>query len=581
MKRTRYALYAGLAALSLTMAAPSFSADPSPNSLINAKSILTPNQAAAALVAGIIGEQVPSSVQLEVGKFFRDNAPSANNSSAPQNLALFSNGFARGLVGTALSGPRTPRYQTNAALPALPVDPANPPSLQTIFTLYGLAVTVAWMEAAYVAPDLAPWMSIHNTRSVGTYTKTRSSPGDAAVGTFFLSATCAARDPVTGKCTSVNLFSPTSNLAATKGVSVGTTWKSATTIVDIDILAGTALDANVLTDLLAFHLPISVGAGLVKTCTETFTFGTGLTVPSSFRGQTICVADNGLTGTLVTAPLDRVLATNAKYTFAYPLTAGEFPTRVTAMDILQVVYDALGSVWSQKPRVGIAGSPFSPYPALAPLLPYLPGTSLPELTTQAPPVNYFGLQVNPNSVVGTVGMTVINPLLAALKLGQIDIRVRSGVQTLDLAGYTGLPLPNPVLNWVNGPSVGYLAREVRSNKVDIMAVRWHNVGTTTVGQLVDNTLSGTGLLGSLANTIPSAKASIYYDVPKGQYSLTDTATTTPRLDTYDAVFIQDWNVAANAPPLVLPPTPPDLQGLIDSIQGVLDLVGGVAPVPAP
>ncbi len=492
-------------------------------------SLLKPGHAAAVLTADLLGEPLPAGLSLELAKFLRDNSADADSDEAKANMAEFADAFVRSLVGTATNGPRTPQPRQKAAadlpaIPSVPVDPAQP-VLPQLWNTYGLGVTLSWVVASYGAPDLAPWMLPGSARAIGTYTKSAVSP-TVTTGTPFVPG-------------------------LTAGVTVGTSY-TLTAGTDIDALVLTALDSNVLTDAIAVHVPVSLQVAVTVTCTRATVFlgVSRCAVPTS--------TNPSMSTSTVTSMLDKVLATNATYTFGYPLNAGVFPTRATATDVLQVVYDALGTVWTQGPREKWLVSPFAGVGGLETLA---PGTGVADLTTQAPPVSFFGMQT---AVPASSSVNTVNTAFAALGLGNIPLRQSEPVAL-------GAPLA-AVKDWGMGPTAGYRVAEVRAGHNNLFVVRWHNLSTTTLGTFFDNltALLGTAALPSLAATLPSAQATVYYDVPTGEYAFGE-----DRMDAQGAVYKVDWTVARDAPTLTVPPTLPQGSALLPVAKDAVCALSGV------
>lgn len=291
---------------------------------------------------------------------------------------------------------------------------------------------------------------------------------------------------------------------------------------------------------------------------------------------------------------DKVLATNASYTFAYPLNAGQFPTRATAMDIFQVAYDALGTLNDQKPREA----------------------------TAAPKVNSYGVQVTRGGAVDTAASRLLAPVFNALPIGPLNIR-RIDPVVGNNTNPLPLPLPFQASGSVNGQdfgsllqldsrlgmTAGYAVNTVKTGKINIMAVRWHNLGTETLGRAIANlgsALQTTQLSGltaqipgldrvpgldqvpgvpSLSAGIPSAAlalksapATFYYDVPEGEYVLGS-----ERVNGNSLIAL-DYPIAGTPPSISLPPKMPsaaDLQILANNIQALISGNGAGLPTGLP
>lgn len=189
----------------------------------------------------------------------------------------------------------------------------------------------------------------------------------------------------------------------------------------------------------------------------------------------------------LSGPGDPVIATNATYTFAYPANAGQLATRATGQDLLQSVYDRLG-------RLSHAGE--TDY-ALRAQLADTPGAN--ELATQAPPVSFAGTQL-PSELADLWGFLR-------------NARVHPPATGIDVAGAASIPANL-------GPTVGYKATKVQNGDLNILVVRWHNLALQDL----------------------AAPGTFYYDVPAGEYKLTNA-----RVDAWGGVYIQDWAVAGSLP----------------------------------
>ena len=291
-----------------------------PLEIINQVSQLTPVQAGAAFAATLLGEQLPPELQLELVKFLRDNLESPTVPSNPEQVQAFVEALVQATLNTALNGvtlPNLARLGIN-----LPIAPGEVPSIQQVWDTYGLAKTTAFLVASLVVPDAAPILLPGNIRVPATYTRTQ-----------------------TPNATTGQVFVP----FLTTNVTVGQQFTNTTTI-NIDVLLSTALDNPTVTDLITIHAPTSVAVALTVTCTR---------ISSAVLGRR-CTQISTTTAT--TTP-STVFATNPTYTFAYPLNAGQFPTRLTAQDLFQTAYDALGSVYKQKARDPLFVSPFASIPA--------------------------------------------------------------------------------------------------------------------------------------------------------------------------------------------------------------------------
>lgn len=298
---------------------------------------------------------------------------------------------------------------------------------QDVWDTYGVALTTVYLLAAGSAPQTAPWILPSDFRLTALHTPTK----------------------VTGPVFEGN----TNN---------GRVWMQ----LDIDVVAGAAFDLHGVTDDIVLQLPISIYIEVNWRCTFSF-FG-------------ICFAWSF--GFVFNTP-QTIIARNARFVFAYPAAAGEFPTRATAMDIVQSVYDRLGVLNNQTARDQF----------MTDAVPGGPGVA--DLSTQAPRVNYFGVQQDPS---------LPNPA---------GLRVRPRV-----AGAPAAPATNA------GVTAGFSASEVRAWQLNILIVRWHNIGT------------GTAPMG------PTIPATFYYDVPgASDYFLGG------RADAFGAVYYNDWDATGRLP----------------------------------
>lgn len=563
-------------------------------------SLLDPTQAAAALTALTMGRDLPAPLSLELTKFLSDFGTLTPGGEQSPEMAEMSQELISFLVGSLTSAgaaPSLPNGLPNGipgldgihgldnlpgagSLPdgGIPFASGGQPSLDDLFNAYGLATTVGYLVATYAVPDLGPWILPHNVRSLNNYVKTTNNT--VTEGTVIIPF-------ITG------------------GVSRGQSF-TITNTTDVDAVIATALDQHTVNDTIVIQAPLSIEVKITGTCLSTF-FGR-------------CTNVNLVTTTENVQ--GKTLATNASYTFAYPLNAGQFPTRATAMDIFQVAYDALGNLNDQKPREATAASPLASIPGLSGLTGQLPlplDTGLADLSTQAPAVNSYGVQVTRGGAVDSAASQLLAPVLNALPIGPLNIR-----RVEPVVGNNGNPLPLPLpfqaagsLNGQDfgsllqldsrlGMTAGYAVNTVKTGTINLMAVRWHNLGTETLGRAIDDV--GGKLLGaqlsSLTSAIPgaenipgldqvpglpglpadapraasllkSAPATFYYDVPAGEYLLGEERANGTSL------IALDYPVAGTPPSLSIPPTLPnaaDLQTLASNIQALLS--GGGAGLPA-
>lgn len=572
------------------------------NNPLAGPSLLDPTQAAAALTALTMGRDLPAPLSLELSKFlgnFGNLSPSGEQTPEMAAMAQDLISFLVGSLTSAGAAPSLPNGLPNGipgldALPGLdslpgasnlpiPLASGSQPSLNDLFNAYGLGTTVAYLVATYAVPDLGPWILPHNVRSLTNYVKTTNNT--ATEGTVIVPF-------------------------VTSGVSKGQSF-TITNTTNVDAVIATALDQHTVNDTIVIQAPLSIEVKLTGVCNAVL-FGR--------------CRDLKITTTTENVQ-DKVLATNASYTFAYPLNAGQFPTRATAMDIFQVAYDALGTLNDQKPREATAASPLASIPGLSGLTSKLPlplplDVGLADLSTQAPKVNSYGVQVTRGGAVDSATSQLLAPVLNVLPIGPLNIR-----RVEPVIGNNSNPLPLPLPFQTNGSlngqdftnllqldsrlgmTAGYAVNTVKTGKINIMAVRWHNLGTETLGRAIDNVGSQlqTAQLSSLTSQIPgldrvpgldqlpsapslpagipsaatalkSAPATFYYDVPVGEYLLG-----AERVNGNSLIAL-DYPIAGTPPSLSLPPKLPsaaDLQTLASNIQALLSGNGAGLPTGLP
>lgn len=497
---------------------------------IDAASILDVEQAAALLAVGTIGEQLPAELALELAKFMRDLEANPD----VQEVQALKDELATKVTTAVASLGLNQLPALNGTALGVPFAPGT--TLQTIFDTLGVVNTVSWLAGSLIVPDLSPFLLPHNIRSVATYTKTR-----------------------TANATTGNVFTP----GLTTNVTVGQSFTNTTTL-DADVLTVAAIDQVLVSDTLAIQVPVATQLSLTVTCTQ---------ITPAFLGRR-CIRIS--TSTSLTTP-SKVLATNPSFRFAYPVNAGQFATRATASDALLIAYDLIGSVHSQIPAAAQFKSPFTLAPGFEALV---PGTSLPELGTQSPPVTFYGLQTTTDAnLVNALSDGAVASAMRLAGLEPIDLRRHPAVEPQGLLG-TMLSVPRHRL----GMTAGYKAREIRAQQPNFMFVRWHNLGSSTVTDALGNVVGALSpdlvLPEPLILPFASAPATFYYDVPAGQYTISN-----DRTDAQGGVFVVDYGVAADAPPVVIPPRV-NLQGL-SGLGGLLTggtlggLLGGGATLPVP
>lgn len=468
---------------------------------MEAESILATDQAAALLAVSAIGESLPAALALELAKFARDLEAGDNAAQVQAVKDELAETVTRTVASLGLNN--LPVLDGSA----LGVPFAAGTRLQTIFDSLGAAHTAVWLAGSLLAPDLAPFLLPHNVRSIATHSRTRT--GNTTIGRVF---------------STVPLL--------TANVNTGDSFTSRSTL-DADLLTVAGVDQALVSDTLVVQVPVATQLDITVTCTAS----------RLVLGIRRCTAFS--TSNALTTP-DKVLATHPSWRFAYPLNAGQFATRATASDALLTGYDLIGSVHSQVPATGLFASPFASAPGFEALV---PGTSLPELGTQAPPVSFYGLQTTTDAtLLNTLTNGVLASALGIAGLAPADLRNHPPVAAQGLLG-TGLSLPRHRL----GVTAGYSAREVRAGRSNFMFVRWHNLGTSTVTDALGNLLGALSpslvLPEPLVLPLASAPATFYYDVPAGEYLLDDA-----RVDAQGGVLVVDYGVAADAPPVVIPPT---------------------------
>ena len=399
-----------------------------------AASILNTDQAAALMAVNVIGEQLPVALAVELAKFARDLE---DNDSIEQVQAVKAELALKASTAVASLGLNQLPALNGVAL-GVPFEPGT--TLQTIVDTLGAANTVAWLAGSLIVPDLAPFLLPHNVRSVATYT-----------------------DTATTTTTTGQSFVP----LVTTNVAVGQNFTT-TVRLDADVLTVAAVDQALVSDTLVVQVPVSTFASLTITCTR-------ITIAALGRRCTQ-IATSTAAGTN-----DVALARNPSYRFAYPVNAGQFATRATASDALLIAYDLIGSVHSQVPASGLFASPFVLAPGFEALV---PGTSLPELGTQSPPVTFYGLQTTSDArFLNTLTNGAVASALRIAGLAPLDLRNHPPVPSQSPLG-TGLSLPRHRL----GMTAGYKAREVRAQVPNFMFVRWHNLGSSTVTDALGNAL---------------------------------------------------------------------------------------------
>ncbi len=447
---------------------------------IEGASALLPHEAAAVLSAQAAGERLPPALALELAKFLRDTL-NPDNGSAASARSQFSGDASRALLALGIRGRAAPDASGLGITPF-----AAGTTLQQVYDVLGQVNTVGWLVGAALVPELESLIGPHNLRQIGQY------------------RVAATSSVTTGAPFVVNV---------TTNVTVGQRFTVSTTL-DVDALLVSAVDQALLSDTLVSQTPVSSTLAVTRTCLR-------ISLPITGRRCLEASDSSSLSSN------DKVLATHPSYRFAYPINAGQFATRLTASDPALAAYDTLGTLHSQLPRDPLASSPFTGIPGFETLV---PGTGLADIATQAPPVNFFGVQTTSDaSLIGNVVGDILNPTLALLGLGGIDLRLHAPVPPQGLLGGL-LSLPRHRL----GVTAGYRAAEVRAGKTNLLFVRWHNLGSSTVTGIVDELLPP-----PLALPLASAPATFYYDVPAGQHSL-DAA----RVDAQGGVFVVDYPVAA-------------------------------------
>ena len=482
---------------------------------VQAQTTLTVDEAAALMAVNTLGETLPAELALELAKFARDLEQNPDVEKANAMREQLASDVAMAVATLGLNN----LPALNGMALGVPFEPGT--TLQTVFTTLGTANTVSWLAGSLIVPDLAPFLLPHNVRSIGTYTRT--STASQTIGAVFVPF-------------------------LSSGVTLGQSFTIRTTL-DADVLTVAGIDQALVNDTLVIQVPVATQLDIVTTCKKVL------------LGRCTSVS---VTSSLTTP--SKVLATHPSWRFAYPVNAGEFATRATASDVLLLAYDLIGSVHTQVPASGAFVSPFAHAPGFEVLV---PGTSLPELGAQVPPVTFYGLQTTSDAaaLVNTLIDGVLGPVLRIAGLEPVDLRQHAPVAPVMILDPT-LYLPRYQL----GVTAGYKAAEVRAQKANFMFVRWHNLGGSTLTDALGNVLGALSpdlvLPDALVLPLGSAPATFYYDVPAGEYTLTHN-----RVDTQGGVFVKDYAVAADAPPVVIPPTAGDVPELLDTLQLLLPAGG--------
>lgn len=535
-----------LASAGMLYGASAHSQQSDPGASVEAASILTLDQAAALLAVNVTSETLPADLALELAKFMRDLEANEDVQKAQALKTELAGKVTTAVAGLGLNG----LPGLNGAVLGMPFAPGT--SLQTIYNTLGLTNTLAFLTGSVLLPDLSSFLLPHNIRSIGTYTRTvtaTQTTGSLIVPRVTRTITVLGRPVV---------------VVVTPGTpaTVGQKYRIRTTL-DVDVLTLAGIDGVFTSDTVAIQVPLAIQIDVIdQTCTAT-------TVVSGIER---CTAVNTVLGA-TTMPAKQ-LATNPSYRFAYPVNAGFFPTRATASDALMIAYDALGSVPTQVPAAAQFRSPFVLAPGFENLV---DGTSLPELSTQAPPVSFYGLQTtsDANLVIALNDGAAASALRLA-GLEPLDLRRHPPVESQRVLG-TDLSMPRHRL----GMTAGYKAREVRAGTPHIMVSRWHNLGSSTVTDALGNVVGALSpnltLPQPLVLPFASAPATFYYDVPAGQYTLNSN-----RTDTQGGVYVVDYVVASAAPPVVIPPRV-NLGGLttLTGLLGGVGLPGGDLPIDVP
>ncbi|MGB0653177.1 MAG: hypothetical protein ACPGQL_08235 [Thermoplasmatota archaeon] len=218
-----------------------------------------------------------------------------------------------------------------------------------------------------------------------------------------------------------------------------------------DIGAGLALDFHKTTDQVLLHTGLVIDIGLEIVGYICF-FGICIPIILPF----------------ISFP-NVALANDADYVHTCPANNCQLGERATNSDILQVVYDALGSVGRLRAQEWTADALEAGTPAQGSVPGGTPGVA--DLHAIAPEPTYYGLQAN-SDVTGAVGLAKANYPGAD---PAVDSRV-AGIHTRTQGDYN---LPGDA----TGITAVYDKTSFRNLDFDIWTVRWNNagLGDATVG----------------------------------------------------------------------------------------------------
>lgn len=462
-----------------------------------APSGLSAEDAQTALVALLRGESVDEAARVEVTKFLRDLAPAADDGAANGFVESLGVGvlqaeyaaIARELVGDknafdalVASGDlvRMTPAEIRAAVEPLGLDPVG------IADNADVVATQLGTTATTVVEDLR----------AGSPRNVWYQEGWDYVGvvTTLVYLTVAVTDP-TGTLApellphNLRVTAIDANLLANAGT-VGSATNGYFWIqLDLELLAGLALDQHTNVDHLLLQIPASVR----------------IEVHYRFVCSGWSCSFDVWTVTLTPETL---MAAEPVFEHAFPALAGAFPTRAESMDLFQSVYDRLGALAFAKPREITSAAPYADTPGLG------------DLSTQAPVVTYFGVQLPqapdaPAEVPAApeVPALPVEEPATPVEAPTVHVRVRSDFATL----------PAPVD--VTGVTAAHAASAVRAWNLNILVVRWHTPG-----------------IGS-TDVVPEAPASFYYDAA---WHFTDGA---------GNVLTTDWSILEDVAGEVLPAVP--------------------------
>ncbi len=270
----------------------------------------------------------------------------------------------------------------------------------------------------------------------------------------YIAATAAAPDAVGISINGVDVYVRAGVIDCNEGVFCA--------IAVLDDLLTLSLNWHKTTDTLSLQLPLAVK--LAVHCIYVF----GICFPLDIR---------------ISFP-KAVIAGEGDYVYGFPAMNGELATRVANNDLLQLVYDALGSVNNLKGQHWTAAEPTRNTPAHGSVPGGLPGVG--DLHAAAPQPTYYGVQMDSlvTGAAGTAGPPPAAPATDPMVDERADVKVRSrgdsGWAPLDRVGVTA----------------AYDTAGIKAWELNLAFMRWQNVG-----------------IGDVGNGGPPG--AIYYDAPTG------------------------------------------------------------------